>query len=48
MGFKNVDVISPTISFIATAAIPLWNDCTSNIVDVDPINLNITAQEVHK
>ena len=48
MGFKNVDVINPTMSFIATAAIPLWNDCTSNIVDVDPINLNIDAEQVRK
>ena len=48
MGFKGVDVINPTISFVATAEIPLWNDCTSNIVDVDPVNLNITAEQVEK
>jgi perosamine synthetase len=48
MGFKGVDVINPTMSFIATAEIPLWNDCTSNLVDVDKINLNITAEEVEK
>ena len=48
MGFKGVDVINPTMSFIATAEIPLWNDCTSNIVDVDRVNLNITAEEVEK
>jgi perosamine synthetase len=46
MGFKNIDVINPTISFVATAVIPLWNDCTSNIVDVDRKTLNITADEV--
>ena len=33
-GFKGIDVINPTMSFIATAQIPLWNDCTTNIVDV--------------
>ena len=48
MGFKGVDVINPTMSFIATAEIPLWNECTSNIVDVDRVNLNITAEEVEK
>ena len=48
MGFDGVDVINPTISFVATAQIPLWNNCTSNIVDVDRVNLNITAQEVDK
>ncbi len=48
MGFKGVDVINPTMSFIATAEIPLWNDCTSNLVDVDKINLNMTAEEVEK
>ena len=48
LGIKGVDVINPTISFVATAQIPLWNDCTSNIVDVDRTNLNITAEEVEK
>jgi perosamine synthetase len=48
MGFKGIDVINPTMSFIATAEIPLWNDCTSNIVDVDRVNLNITAEEIEK
>jgi perosamine synthetase len=36
------------MSFVATAEIPLWNGCTSNIVDVDKVNLNITAKEVEK
>ena len=48
MGFKNIDVINPTMSFVATAQIPLWNGCTSNIVDVDKINLNITPEEVER
>jgi perosamine synthetase len=48
MGFNGIDIINPTISFVATAEIPLWNNCTSNIVDVDRINLNITAEEVEK
>ena len=48
MGFKGVDIINPTMSFIATAEIPLWNECTTNIVDVDRVNLNITVEEVEK
>ena len=48
MGFKNIDVINPTMSFVATAQIPLWNGCTSNIDDVDKINLNITPEEVER
>jgi len=48
MGFRGIDVINPTMSFVATAVIPLWNDCTSNIVDIDAVNLNITADEVAK
>lgn len=44
--FKRIDVISPTISFIATAVIPLWNDCTTNIVDVDRKTLCIDPEDV--
>jgi len=48
MGFNGIDVINPTMSFVATAVIPHWNNCTSNIVDVDSRTLNITADEVMK
>ena len=48
MGFKGIDVINPTMSFIATATIPLWNDCTSNIVDVREDDLNIDPDDVKK
>lgn len=48
LGLKNVDIVNPTISFMTTAAVPLWNDCTSNIVDVDPYNLNIDPIDVKK
>jgi len=46
MGFKGIDVINPTMSFIATATIPLWNDCTTNIVDVREEDLNIDPDDV--
>jgi len=48
LGIKNRDVINPTISFMATAMIPIWNDCTTNIVDVDPFNMNINPDDVKK
>jgi perosamine synthetase len=48
LGLSGVDIINPTISFMTTAAVPLWNNCTSNIVDVDPIALNIDPEDVKK
>lgn len=48
LNLKNVDIINPTISFMTTAAVPLWNDCTSNIVDVDSESLNIDPDDVKK
>jgi perosamine synthetase len=48
LGMTGIDVINPTISFMTTAVVPLWNSCTSNIVDVDPINLNICPIDVRK
>lgn len=48
LGIKNCDVINPTISFMTTAVVPLWNDCTSNIVDVRESDLNICPEDVRK
>ena len=48
LGIKNRDVVNPTISFMATAMIPLWNDCTTNVVDVDPYTMNIDPDDVRK
>ncbi len=47
-GIKNVDIINPAISFMTTAVVPLWNDCTSNIVDVRAHDLNICPQDVRR
>lgn len=46
--FTGVDVINPTMSFLTTAVVPLWNNCTSNIVDVDPDTLCIDPSDVLK
>ena len=48
MGWKGIDVINPAISFIATAMIPLWNNFTSNIVDVKRDTLCIDPEEVER
>ncbi len=43
------DVINPTISFMATAMIPLWQkNITTNVVDVDPITMCIDPEDVRK
>lgn len=48
LNIKGKDVINPTISFMATAMIPIWNDCTTNVVDVDPYEMNIDPDDVKK
>ena len=48
MGIKDADVISPTMSFISTAIVPLWNNCSSNIVDIRRDDLNIDPVDVKK
>ena len=48
LGIKDGDIINPTISFMTTAVVPLWNNCTSNIVDVDPHTLCICPEDVKK
>jgi perosamine synthetase len=48
LGMTGVDIASPTISFMTTAVVPLWNNCTSNIVDVDPVSLNIDPSDLKK
>ena len=48
LNLKNIDVINPAISFIATAMIPLWNNFTTNIVDVKRDTLCIDPEDVEK
>ena len=48
MGIKNADVISPTMSFMTTAIVPLWNNCTSNIVDIRRDDLNLDPLDVKR
>ena len=49
LDIKDGDVINPTISFMATAMIPLWQEnVTTNVVDVDPITMCIDPEDVRK
>lgn len=48
LGIQNCDIINPTISFMTTAVVPLWNQCSSNIVDVRESDLNICPEDVRK
>ena len=48
LGINDVDVISPTMSFMTTAAVPLWNNCTSTLVDINVDDLNISVESVKK
>lgn len=45
---KNADVISPTISFMSTGIVPLWNDCTSTLCDVDRRTLCADPEDIRK
>jgi len=45
---KDCDIINPTISFMTTAVVPLWNNCTSNIVDVLEDTMCLDPEDVRK
>ena len=42
------NIISPTISFVTTAAVPLWNNCESRLCDINEIDRNISPEDVKK
>ena len=48
LDIRDGDVINPTISFMATAMIPIWNNCTTNVVDVDPVTMCMDPEDVRK
>jgi|TARA_E500000305_G_C4025439_1_gene241483 perosamine synthetase len=45
-GIEHGDVISPTMSFATTAMAPLWNNCSSTLVDVKEDDLCIDPDDV--
>jgi perosamine synthetase len=44
----NCDIISPTMSFITTGMVPMWNNCTSTLCDIERRSLNIDPDDVKK
>ena len=49
LDIRDGDVINPTISFMATAMIPLWQpNITTNVVDVDPYTMCIDVNDVKR
>tara|TARA_Y100000389_G_scaffold136357_1_gene133905 strand:+ start:5872 stop:7002 length:1131 start_codon:yes stop_codon:yes gene_type:complete len=44
----NCDVLSPTMSFATTTAVPQWNNCNNILCDVDKTNMNICPDDVKK
>lgn len=48
LGITEGNIINPTISFMATAMIPLWNGCSTNVVDVRSSDLNMDPEKVAK
>ena len=43
---SNCNVISPTVSFMTTGIVPLWNNCKSILCDVDEKTLNLDPADV--
>ena len=42
------NVLSPTISFVTTAMVPLWNNCETRLCDVDKKTNNLDPNSVKK
>ena len=43
---KSGNIISPTISFVTTAVVPLWNGCESRLCDIDKKTRNISIEDI--
>lgn len=46
LDINGYDVISPTMSFITTGIVPVWNNCRSLLCDIDRRTLNICPFDV--
>ncbi len=40
------NIISPTISFVSTAMVPLWNNCETRLCDIDSKTRNFSVEDV--
>lgn len=45
-GINSGNIISPTVSWVTTAMVPLWNNCESRLCDIDPISRNLDVEDV--
>ncbi len=43
---KSGNIISPTISFVTTAMVPLWNNCESRLCDIKAEDRNISLDDI--
>lgn len=48
LGISGGDVINPAMSFMTSAIVPVWNQCSTNVVDVDRKSLNISVEDVRR
>lgn len=48
LNLTECDVISPTMSFMTTGIVPMWNNCSSTLCDIDRRTLNINPEDVRK
>ncbi len=46
MNLRGVEVISPTLSFLTTGVVPVWNQCETKLVDIQPDSLCIDPADV--
>lgn len=47
-GIKKGNIISPTVSWVTTAMVPLWNGCESRLCDIDPESRNLSVEDVKR
>ena len=46
---KNIisgNIISPTVSFVTTAVVPIWNNCETRLCDIESKTRNISVQDI--
>ena len=46
MNFKDGNIISPTVSFVTTAVVPLWNNCETRLCDIENKTRNICVNDI--
>ena len=45
---KDGNIISPTVSFVTTAVVPLWNNCETRLCDIEKETRNICVTDIQK